>query len=218
MSKKLIIALDNINLSKSIKLVKEVSDIIWGVKLRSLVLKHSLSVVEEFKQYCNVMLDFKLYDIRSAMEESIGLHLQYGVDITTVHCSSMFIPDSTHKSNVVGVTVLSSMKQKDFNRFNNGKIRKTVSDMVNFSDKHYGGIVCSPLELRDIDSLNLLKICPGVRPKGYIGRDDQNRVDTPCSTIRNGADLIVMGRPIILEKDMISATKKIIENFDGDMC
>ena len=217
MRKKLIVALDNIDLSRSIKLVKGVSDIIWGVKLRSLVLKHSLSIVEEFKQYCNVMLDFKLYDIQSAMEESIGLHLQYGADITTIHCSSMFIPKE-YKNNVIGVTILSSMKQNDFNRFNKGTICKTVSEMVNFSDKYHGGIVCSPLELSGIDKPNLLKICPGVRPKEYINKDDQSRIDTPCSTIKNGADLIVIGRPIILAKDKVGTTKKIIESMNGDLC
>ena len=218
MKNKLIVALDYINLEESLKFVKEVSDIIWGVKLRALVLEHSLDVISEFKQYCNVMLDFKLYDIASAMDESIRIHLQYGVDITTVHCSSTFIPEEIYKNNVIGVTVLSSMKQKDFSLFNNDKICNVVSDMVNFADRYYGGIVCSPLELSGINKPNLLKICPGVRPEGYTIEDDQSRVDTPCSTINNGADLIVIGRPIILAKDMVGATKKIIENMDGDIC
>ena len=218
MKNKLIVALDHINLDKSIKFVKEVSDIIWGVKLRALVLEHSLDVISEFKQYCNVMLDFKLYDIASAMDESIRMHLHHGVDITTVHCSSMFIPENTYKNNVIGVTVLSSMKQKDFSLFSNDKICNVVSDMVDFADNNYGGIVCSPLELSGMGKPDLLKICPGVRPEGYITEDDQSRVDTPCSTIKNGADLIVIGRPILLAKDMVGATKKIIESVDGGIC
>ncbi len=164
------------------------------------------------------MLDFKLYDIASAMDESIRMHLHHGVDITTVHCSSTFIPEDIYKDNVIGVTVLSSMKQKDFNLFNTGKICNVVSDMVNFADGHYGGIVCSPLELSGMNKPNLLKICPGVRPEGYTTEDDQSRVDTPCSTIKNGADLIVMGRPILLAKDMVGATKRIIESMEGDIC
>jgi len=210
---KLIIALDNIDLYRSKKFIKEVSNIIWGVKLRSLILKHSLDVVEEFKQYCNVMVDFKLYDIKSAMDESIGLHLQHGADLTTVHCLSMFTPRYEYKRNVIGVTVISSMTQKDFNLFNNNKITNVVSNMVDFSEKHYGGIVCSPLELKVVSKFKMLKICPGVRPEDYISKDEQSRVNTPSYTIKNGADLIVIGRPIILAKDMIGETKKIIESM-----
>jgi len=214
---KLIISLDRIALGKAKRFIKEVSNLIWGVKLRSLVLQNSLDVIEEFKQYCNVMLDFKLYDIESAMDESIGLHLQHGADLTTVHCSSVFKPKEEHQKSVIGVTVLSSMCQEEFNLFNNNKINDVVSNMVDFSDKYYGGIVCSPLELKGISKFKQLKICPGVRPEGYIGKDEQSRVDTPGSTIKNGADLIVIGRPIVLSKDMVGETKKIVEGIYGGL-
>ena len=95
--KQIIVSLDHINLKESLAYVKKVSSLIWGVKIRGLVLKHSLKIVEEFKQYTNVMLDFKLYDINSAMDESIRMHIDAGVDLTTIHCTSLFIPDISYK-------------------------------------------------------------------------------------------------------------------------
>ena len=186
--KKIIVALDYINLKKSLSYVKKVSSLIWGVKLRGLVLKHSLKIVEEFKQYTNVMLDFKLYDIESAMDESIRMQMEVGVDLTTVHCRSMFIPDISYQKNIIGVTVLTSVNKFDI-----------PYKMILFANNNYGGIVCSSQDLSKINipNDNLLKLCPGIRPTFYSNIDDQNRISTPKYAIDNGADLLIIGRSII---------------------
>jgi len=202
--KRIIVALDYIDLKKSLSYIKKVSSLIWGVKIRGLVLKHSLKIIEEFKQYTNVMLDFKLYDIESAMDESIRMHIEAGVDLTTIHCSSMFIPDISYKKNIIGVTVLTSI-----NKFN------IPYETILFANNNYKGIVCSPRDLLKINipNDNLLKLCPGIRPIFYNNIDDQNRTSTPKHAIDNGADLIIIGRPIIFSNDMVKTTELINDDI-----
>ena len=215
-NKKIIVALDHMNLRDSLLYVKQASDLIWGVKIRGLILEHSIKVIEEFKQYTNVMVDFKLYDIHSAIDEAIEQHLYYGADLTTVHCSSFFVPKSSYKDNVLGVTILTSIDQNKFKLFNSYKIKTVVKKMLSFaSNNNYGGIVCSPKELSITKKYKeyLKMVCPGIRPTNYNILDDQKRMATPESAIKNGADLIVIGRPITNSKDMKRSTELIVESI-----
>ena len=160
-------------------------------------------MLKKFLHYTNVMLDFKLYDIKSAMDESIRMHIEASVDLTTIHCKSLFIPDISYKKNIIGVTVLTSV-----NKFN------IPYNMISFADNNYGGIVCSPQDLSKINtSNNLLKLCPGIRPTFYNKIDEQSRTSTPKQAIDNGADLIIIGRPIISSNDMVKTTELIFNEL-----
>ncbi len=217
-NKRIIVALDHIELKESLEYVKQTSNLIWGVKLRGLILEHSIKIIEEFKQYTNVMVDFKLYDINSAINEAIEQHVYYGADLTTVHCSSFFKPTISYQDNVLGVTILTSIDQEKFKLFNSYKINTVVKKMLSFaSNNNYGGIVCSPNELSITQKYKntLKRVCPGIRPSYYNVSDEQNRVSTPKAAIKNGADLIVIGRPILNAKDKIEATKMIYESIDN---
>ena len=215
-NKKIIVALDHINLKESLDYVKKASDLIWGVKIRGLILEHSIKIIREFKHYTNVMVDFKLYDIPSAIDEAIQQHIYYGADLTTVHCSSFFKPNISYQDNVLGVTILTSIDKENFKLFNSYKIKNVVKKMISFaSNNNYGGIVCSTKELSIAQNYKeyLKMICPGIRPADYNILDDQSRISIPDIAIKNGADLIVIGRPITNAKDMVNATKVICESI-----
>ncbi len=73
------------------------------------------------------------------------------------------------------------------------------------------GVVCSPQEafqLRQVCGENFLLVCPGVRPK-WANLGDQKRVMTPQEAIKQGADLLVIGRPITQAENPQLAWKKI---------
>ena len=74
------------------------------------------------------------------------------------------------------------------------------------------GLIASPHELRALrDRLGqeVKIITPGVRPS-WAGADDQKRFTTPQEAIRNGADYLVIGRPITAHPDPREAARKII--------
>ena len=58
------------------------------------------------------MIDFKLYDIPSAMNESLLIHKNMGATISTIHCSSDYTPLNELSSMIAGVTILSSLPWK----------------------------------------------------------------------------------------------------------
>ena len=78
------------------------------------------------------------------------------------------------------------------------------------------GVIASGLEAQKIRELAegrpLLIVTPGVRPR-YSTRDDQKRVMEPGEAIRNGADYLVMGRPIYGEPDPSAAASKILREM-----
>jgi orotidine-5'-phosphate decarboxylase len=79
------------------------------------------------------------------------------------------------------------------------------------------GTIASGLEARKIKELShnkLLVATPGIRPEGY-GPDDQKRRSTPRSAILEGADYLVVGRPIIEPKD--TTPRKAAEGILADM-
>jgi orotidine-5'-phosphate decarboxylase len=75
--------------------------------------------------------------------------------------------------------------------------------------------VCSPLELSQIRSVAIKKICPGVRPAWYQGQDDQHRAATPAEAIANGADFLVIGRPLLNAKDMVATIRQTNAEIAG---
>ena len=74
-------------------------------------------------------------------------------------------------------------------------------------------MVCSGQELDLVRSLRIKKIVPGIRPVWYSTGDDQKRVVTPAMAIEKGADLLVIGRPIVKADDPADAAKRTLEEI-----
>lgn len=217
MNSRIILPLDNTPWDDARRILQRTRGLVWGYKLRRSVLEHGLGIVAEVKAYGKVMLDFKLYDIPSAMTESLQMHIKAGADITTIHCTSGYDPSAAGMSadHIAGVTILTSAGEDDFRRYYRGQsISEMVEKMARLAQGRYEFLVCSPLELKSVRSLQIKKICPGVRPSWYTAGDDQTRTAVPADAIRDGADLLVIGRPILAAKDMVAAleqTNKEIE-------
>ena len=81
------------------------------------------------------------------------------------------------------------------------------------------GVVASPLEIevirRNIEKEDFLIVTPGIRPI-FATNDDQKRVMTPKQALSEGADYLVIGRPITQDNDRLSAVRKILEEIETE--
>jgi orotidine-5'-phosphate decarboxylase len=79
------------------------------------------------------------------------------------------------------------------------------------------GLISSPHELRILrDRLGgeIKLITPGVRPT-WAKADDQKRFTTPGEALKNGADYLVIGRPITAHPDPRAAVEQVFEEISG---
>ena len=216
MDSKIILPLDNMPWERAYEIIKETKELVWGYKISRSVLDQGLQIISEIKKYGRVMLDFKLFDIPSAMTESLNQHIEAGADITTIHCTACYDPESEGigKDHIAGVTILTSMKKNDFDRYCSGKsISRVVELMAQNAELQYKYLVCSAQDLKQIRHLSIKKICPGIRPLWHKEQDDQERTATPLEAIANGAHLLVVGRPILRSDNIVTALKKTNEEI-----
>ncbi len=216
MNSRIILPLDHVTWAQAREVMTKTKDLVWGYKIRRSILEHGLNVLTDIRDYGRVMLDFKLYDIPSAMTESLSLHIAAGADITTVHCTSGYDPPNhgLPRDHIAGVTILTSMEHKVFKRYYKGEtLAQMVEWMAADAVSRYEYLVCSAADLHRIRSVAIKKICPGIRPLWYLKADDQERTATPAQAVANGADLLVIGRPILRAADIAEAVQRTNEEI-----
>jgi orotidine-5'-phosphate decarboxylase len=79
-----------------------------------------------------------------------------------------------------------------------------------------GGLVCSATEvraLREAVGPRVVLVTPGIRPADNTKADDQKRVGTPTSAIRDGSSILVVGRPIRDAADPALAAQRIVDEI-----
>lgn len=187
---------------------------IWGVKISDMLYSGDASKIitalkDEFK--LGVMVDVKLHDIPSTMENSITKLVGAGANIVTIHCSSNYRPaNKSLLKYIAGVTALTS--------FTNLEIKwiydKTHEEIVRaFSDialmNNYEYIVGSVKDITYIQDNPLKKICTGIRPAWYKERHDQVQISSIKEAVRMEADYIVIGRPITQAEKILEAIERV---------
>lgn len=177
-----------------------------------------------------VFLDLKFHDIPNtvakAVEQAarlnifmINLHALGGVEMMRKAKESLLkTTDPLKRPLLIGVTVLTSHDEKTFSK--DLAVSGTIADSVLrlaglVKEAGLDGVVASPLEIKIIKSKfgkDFKVVTPGVRP-AWASAGDQKRVMTPGEAIREGADFIVVGRPILEAKDSAEAVQKIYEEM-----
>ena len=115
---------------------------------------------------------------------------------------------------LIAVTVLTSMRNDDLTGI--GILENCEDHVVKLArlarDSGLDGVVCSPREagaVREAAGKKFLIVTPGVRPE-WAARQDQARITTPREAVRNGADFVVIGRPIIAAPDPAAAARRVL--------
>ena len=187
---------------------------IWGIKVSDMlytgdVTKIISSLKDDFK--LGIMVDVKLHDIPSTMENSIGKLVAAGANIVTIHCSSNYRPKNTGLLKyIAGVTALTSFTDLEIKWIydkTHEEIVRAFSDIALMNSYEY--IMGSVKEMNCIQENPLKKICTGIRPSWYPERHDQVRIASVKEALRTEADFIVIGRPITTSGNIMEAIERV---------
>lgn len=162
------------------------------------------SITDEFE--VDIFLDLKLHDIPKTVSSAAASVASLNPRFLTVHASggSAMIAGAVAAApatDITAVTILTSLSEEEIFRigFANPALESAVALAELATTAGARAIVCSPLEIAAIRAVippDVSIITPGVRPAGSEGSDDQMRTMTPKAALQEGADFVVIGRPI----------------------
>ncbi len=206
---RIIVALDFSSAEQALILADKLDPMLCRVKVgKELFTAAGPQLVEKLMEKgFEVFLDLKFHDIPSTVANACKAAARLGVWMTNVHALGGIkmlaaardaLPSGTTK--LIAVTLLTSMGPDDLNSIGLNREPVCVVQKLAFLARNCGldGIVCSALEtarLRQIMGTNFCLVTPGIRPVDS-SVDDQKRIATPRKAIQNGADYLVIGRPI----------------------
>jgi len=176
-----------------------------------------------------VFLDLKLHDIPNTVERACRQAAALGAELLTVHClggKAMLVAaregagEGSGRLRVIGVTLLTSLTAADTRDVGLGDdiAGRTLALAELAHASGLDGVVCAPTEVgeqRRRFGAGFLLVTPGIRPAG-APRGDQRRVLTPGEAVAQGADLLVIGRPITEARDPLGALDAIEREIAGD--
>ena len=206
--KKIIVALDSINLYDSKYLVDEIKNQVFAFKIGyDFFFSFGLDGYNQIKnKKVNIFLDLKLHDIPNTIKNGIEAIANLNPYFTTIHITGgdemqKIANSSKKKVKVLGVSILTSIDGAQAEKYYSEKnINNLVGKFVkNALENKLDGVVCSPLEIelvKKISSGKLIIVTPGIRPENYNKNDDQKRSMSPKEAVNLGANYLVIGRPI----------------------
>ncbi|MFM1920845.1 MAG: hypothetical protein RLZZ303_2479 [Candidatus Hydrogenedentota bacterium] len=174
-----------------------------------------------------VFLDLKFHDIPNTVAHAARAAADLGADLITLHAlgGSRMINAAREavegsQTRILAVTILTSHSEAAL-REDLGLHETSLAAVGRLARLAVGagahGVVCSPREIvpvREILGQDALVVTPGIRP-AWASKDDQERVMTPAEARAAGADLIVVGRPILKHENPAEAVASIREELRG---
>jgi orotidine-5'-phosphate decarboxylase len=224
---RLIVALDFPTQSKALALVSVLSGSVSTYKIGlQLYTAEGPGIVRAVAATgARIFLDLKLHDIPNTVAKAVAAASALGVQMLTVHLSGgramleAALEARPSSLSLLGVTVLTSATPETLSEAGvNSGIEEQVLRLAELGQKSgIDGLITSPHEVRMLrerlgDQMKL--ITPGVRPS-WAAADDQKRFTTPNEALKNGADYLVIGRPITANPDPRAAVERLFEEISG---
>lgn len=212
---KLIVAIDTDDFDKAKELIDKLEDSvdIFKVGLEQYVATKGKTVDYLKEKGKKIFLDLKFHDIPNTMKSAVKAAVRDNVWLMTIHVSdlegmrqcALIAKEEAERLNIekpiiVGVTVLTSLSNEDLQDIGCNMTTEELAIKRAKLAKESGidGVVCSAKEVDKIVEAcgkDFVTVCPGIRPASSSA-GDQKRVVTPEQAIRNGAQYLVVGRPI----------------------
>ena len=207
---RLIVAMDVPNAIDGLKMAEQLGDAVSFYKIGlGMLTGGGLALANELKAEFGkrIFLDMKLFDIGATVEHAVRGLAQFDLDFLTVHGDPHVVHAAKEGSagkelKILAVTILTSLDRTDLDGalIKSGLIADLVVERAGKAfDAGADGVIASPQEAALIralpESKGKLIVTPGVRPAG-AALGDQKRVATPAQAVANGADHVVVGRPI----------------------
>ena len=220
----LIVALDGIAPDQALQVAGDLSHLqpngLWGFKIGHSLTFAGTEWIKELKTFGKVFVDLKLYDIPNTVENAVAWLSSLNVDLATVHLSmgrSTIEKIADKGVGILGVSLLTSAIPDECRRIYGGSPTETLLKLFSEASKTgIAGVVCSPQDLHLLDQIDpdrtLLRVCPGIRGvKDDAG--DQKRTMAPAVAVSEGANLLVVGRPVIRRTDYLNAANLILNEI-----
>lgn len=228
-AQRIICAIDTDNLDDAVGLAAQLSGRIGAVKLGlEFYTAHGptgLSRVAESGM--PIFLDLKFSDIPNTVAGAIRASAACAPAMLTVHvtggpammraaaAAGLRIADATdgRRPKILGVTVLTSFDDSDVTAVGmQGPLHDQVLRLATLAQScGLDGVVASAHEISSLRAHcgpDFTLVVPGIRP-GWASADDQKRIVTPAEAVRQGADYLVIGRPITRSDDPAGAATRI---------
>ena len=220
---RLIVALDFSSFNEAFSLVQKLQGRVGMFKVgKELFTREGPSAVRQIVDRGErVFLDLKFHDIPNTVARAVEAAVSLGACLVNVHASGgrkmmQAAAEAASGGNaaVIAVTVLTSLRDEDVREagFALGP-DELVPRLARLAlEAGLDGVVAAPTDAarlrRELGS-DFLIVTPGVRPAGST-KDDQARIATPAEAVRQGADYIVVGRPITQAADPVKAAEAIV--------
>lgn len=232
---RLIVALDVSSIEEAKEIVKDLREHVGMFKMGlELFASAGLSLFDMMREEgINVFFDGKFHDIPNTAAQASRNITRQGVAMFNVHatggsammkasadaCRDTAKENNAKKPLLIAVTVLTSISPDVLK--DELQVGEEVMDYVTrlaLLTKNSGldGVVASAKEAKAIRTAcgeDFVIVTPGIRPQ-WAATNDQKRIVTPSQAIKDGADYLVIGRPITAAKDRKDAAKKIIEELE----
>lgn len=171
----------------------------------------------------SVFLDLKLHDIPNTVAGAVRSAASLGVKLLTLHAAggpAMLsaargaLTGVTNPPELLAVTVLTSMEETQLKAIGVGRAPAQQVELLAKMGIEAGirGFVCSPLEvaaLRRLTGPEGVLVIPGIRP-ATAAAGDQKRIATPADALKQGANYLVVGRPITQAAEPARAAEAIL--------
>ena len=197
------------------------------IGLEAFVAEGPRIVSEVAETGARVFLDLKLHDIPTTVGRAVAAAVRSGASMLDVHAlggrdmltAAREAAPARGAVKLIGVTLLTSLDPLALADLPVAGHPEGIVRRLALLAKECGldGVVCAPRDLPAVKGAcgtGFLAVVPGIRPAGSEAFD-QKRIATPAAALAAGADLLVIGRPIIAARDPDAALESVLAEIQS---